>query len=208
MYGENERSLHHYPYHLIWLSLLSVQRYSITCGTLIVFLDIENLHSTIRFFTNPREGKPGNPPPGTVVDDVVTLPERHDFFLISQSVRQGTVNPTSYNIIHNESGLSPDILQRLTYKVRGMHVWCLHWDGELPQGRHKDLCQGVRKNTKLCDTMYTCSWYLIPPPVPNCIECIFAHIFCAFSSHICTSIGVVLFVCQQCASTRTSLHTS
>ena len=33
---------------------------------------------------------------GTVVDDVVTLPERYDFFLVSQSVRQGTVNPTSY----------------------------------------------------------------------------------------------------------------
>merc|ERR1712131_931 len=34
-----------------------------------------------------------NPPSGTVVDDVVTLPERYDFFLVSQSVRQGTVNP-------------------------------------------------------------------------------------------------------------------
>merc|ERR1740131_551065 len=36
-------------------------------------------------------GKPTNPPSGTVVDDVVTLPERYDFFLVSQSVRQGTV---------------------------------------------------------------------------------------------------------------------
>jgi len=44
-------------------------------------------------------GKPSNPPSGTVVDDVVTLPERYDFFLVSQSVRQGTVNPTSYNVI-------------------------------------------------------------------------------------------------------------
>ena len=40
-----------------------------------------------------------NPPSGTVVDDVVTLPERYDFFLISQSVTQGTVNPTSYNVV-------------------------------------------------------------------------------------------------------------
>ena len=40
-----------------------------------------------------------NPPSGTIVDDVVTLPERYDFFLISQSVTQGTVNPTSYNVI-------------------------------------------------------------------------------------------------------------
>ena len=40
-----------------------------------------------------------NPPSGTIVDDVVTLPERYDFFLISQSVTQGTVNPTSYNVV-------------------------------------------------------------------------------------------------------------
>ena len=31
-------------------------------------------------------GNHTNPPSGTVVDDVVTLPERYDFFLISQSV--------------------------------------------------------------------------------------------------------------------------
>ena len=30
----------------------------------------------------------GNPNSGTVVDDVVTLPERYDFFLVSQSVNQ------------------------------------------------------------------------------------------------------------------------
>ena len=40
-------------------------------------------------------GKPSNPPSGTVVDDVVTLPEIYDFFLVFQSVRQDTVNPTS-----------------------------------------------------------------------------------------------------------------
>ena len=41
----------------------------------------------------------GNPPAGTVVDNCVTLPERYDFFVIPQNVRQGTVNPTSYNVI-------------------------------------------------------------------------------------------------------------
>ena len=56
-------------------------------------------------------GPPSNPPSGTVVDDVVTLPERYDFFLVSQSVRQGTVNPTSYNVIKDTSGLKPDHLQ-------------------------------------------------------------------------------------------------
>ena len=34
-----------------------------------------------------------------------------------QSVKQGTVNPTSYNVIYDESGLPPERLQLLTYKV-------------------------------------------------------------------------------------------
>ena len=48
-----------------------------------------------------------NPPSGTIVDDVVTLPERYDFFLISQSVTQGTVNPTSYNVIKVSKHFTP-----------------------------------------------------------------------------------------------------
>ncbi|EAL41570.2 AGAP011204-PA, partial [Anopheles gambiae str. PEST] len=66
-----------------------------------------------------------NPPPGTVVDDIVTLPERTDFFLISQSVRQGTVSPTSYNVIFDESGLKPDQLQVYTAKQTHLYYnWC------------------------------------------------------------------------------------
>ena len=39
-----------------------------------------------RFFTARKPEQ--NPNSGTVVDDVVTLPERYDFFLVSQSVRE------------------------------------------------------------------------------------------------------------------------
>jgi len=67
-----------------------------------------------------------NPCSGTVVDDVVTLPERYDFFLVSQSVRQGTVNPTSYNVIWDESGLKPDHIQQLTYKLTHLYF---NWPG-------------------------------------------------------------------------------
>ena len=45
-----------------------------------------------------------NPPPGTVVDSSVTKPEWYDFFLISQSVRQGTVTPVSLNVVLDFSG--------------------------------------------------------------------------------------------------------
>ncbi|PNF25797.1 hypothetical protein B7P43_G11743 [Cryptotermes secundus] len=67
-----------------------------------------------------------NPPPGTVVDDVITLPERYDFFLVSQSVQQGTVSPTSYNVISDNLQLEPDKLQRLTYKLTHLYF---NWSG-------------------------------------------------------------------------------
>lgn len=60
----------------------------------------------------------GNPPPGSVVDDTITCPERYDFFLVSQSVRQGTVTPTYYNVVHDTNpSINPERLQRLTYKL-------------------------------------------------------------------------------------------
>merc|ERR1740131_758149 len=78
-----------------------------------------------RFFKNDPKG-PSNPPSGAVFDDVVTLPERYDFFLISQSVRQGTVNPTSYNVVKDTSGLQPDHIQKLTYKLTHLYY---NWPG-------------------------------------------------------------------------------
>jgi len=78
-----------------------------------------------RFMTKGPGGE-GNPFSGTVVDDVVTLPERYDFFLVSQSVNQGTVNPTSYNVIWDESGFKPDHLQMLSYKLTHLYF---NWPG-------------------------------------------------------------------------------
>ncbi|RUS89237.1 hypothetical protein EGW08_002980 [Elysia chlorotica] len=67
-----------------------------------------------------------NPQPGTIVDDFVTKSEWFDFFIVSQSVRQGTVTPTSFNVIKDESGLQPDHLQRLTYKMTHLYF---NWQG-------------------------------------------------------------------------------
>lgn len=47
----------------------------------------------------------------------LTLPNRYDFFLISQYARQGTVNPSYYNVVYDENGFKPDHMQRLTYKI-------------------------------------------------------------------------------------------
>lgn len=67
-----------------------------------------------------------NPPPGTVVDDVVTNPLRYDFFIIPQSVRQGTVSPCAFNVIADNMGWKPDQMQRMTYKLCHMYF---NWSG-------------------------------------------------------------------------------
>ncbi|XP_008948123.1 PREDICTED: piwi-like protein 1 isoform X1 [Merops nubicus] len=67
-----------------------------------------------------------NPPPGTVVDVEVTRPEWYDFFIVSQSVRNGCVSPTHYNVIYDTSKLKPDHVQRLTYKLCHLYY---NWSG-------------------------------------------------------------------------------
>jgi aubergine-like protein len=78
-----------------------------------------------RFFRENRV-RTDNPVSGTVVDDVVTLGDRYDFYLISQSVRQGTVSPTSYNIIFDQLQIGPDKFQILTYKMCHLYY---NWSG-------------------------------------------------------------------------------
>ncbi|XP_030369390.1 protein aubergine-like [Scaptodrosophila lebanonensis] len=84
-------------------------------GCRLAFMIVSKRINT-RYFVNNL-----NPPPGTIVDDIITLPERYDFFLVSQSVRQGTVSPTHYSIIHDNMGLSPDKLQMLSYKMTHLY---------------------------------------------------------------------------------------
>ncbi|XP_070167826.1 piwi-like protein Siwi [Polyergus mexicanus] len=73
----------------------------------------------IRLFHNRN-----NPPIGTVVDDVITSPFKYDFFLVSQNVRQGTVSPTSYNIVSDNTGLDAEMIQNVTYKLTHMYYNC------------------------------------------------------------------------------------
>ena len=79
-----------------------------------------------RFYKINPDRQIVNPPSGSIFDDVVTLPERYDFFVVSQSVRQGTANPTSYNVIEDNSGWNPTHLQQLTYKLSHLYY---NWPG-------------------------------------------------------------------------------
>lgn len=80
---------------------------------------IVNKKINIRLFDYKR-----NPPIGTVVDDVITNPLRYDFFIVSQQIRQGTISPTSYNVIYDNTGLEAEMVQTVTYKLTHVYYNC------------------------------------------------------------------------------------
>ncbi|GAB0086881.1 hypothetical protein DMENIID0001_010870 [Sergentomyia squamirostris] len=92
-----------------------------------------------RLFSKIRGSDITNAPPGTVVDDVITLPERYDFFIVSQSTKEGTISPTSYNVIWDESGLSADRIQIWTYKMTHLYY---NWSGNV---KVPAVCQYAQK---------------------------------------------------------------
>jgi aubergine-like protein len=91
----------------------------------------------------------------------VTRPFYYDFFLVSQHVTQGTVTPTHYISLHDENNMTPDRLQRLTYKMTHMYY---NWPGTIRvpapcQYAHKMaylIGQNVKKapSDLLCDKLF------------------------------------------------------
>jgi aubergine-like protein len=96
------------------------------------------------FMRSTADGTFGNPPPGTVIDHTLTREERYDFYLISQSTRQGTVTPTYYNIIHDDAGFAPEIHQKLAFKMTLLYY---NWSGTV---RVPAPCQYAHKLAFLC----------------------------------------------------------
>ncbi|KAJ8285884.1 hypothetical protein GJAV_G00032070 [Gymnothorax javanicus] len=70
----------------------------------------------------------GTPPPGTVLDHTVTNREWVDFYLMAHHIRQGCGLPTHYISVYNTANLTPDHLQRLTFKMCHMY-W--NWPGTI-----------------------------------------------------------------------------
>lgn len=87
--------------------------------------------------------------PGTIMDREVTKPYYQDFFLVSQYVRQGTVTPTHF-IVVDTANLSPDHLQKLSYKLTHM---CYNWPGTV---RVPAPCQYAHKLASLRSFL---AWY-------------------------------------------------
>ena len=69
-----------------------------------------------------------NPPPGTILDNTVTRRNFKDFFLVPQSVTQGTVTPTHFVVLKEDGDnyLKADDVQKLAYKLTHMYY---NWPG-------------------------------------------------------------------------------
>ncbi|XP_017481987.1 PREDICTED: protein argonaute-3 [Rhagoletis zephyria] len=103
----------------------------------ITFIVVQKRINTRYFSTNGSNVD--NPPPGTVVDNVITRSKMYDFYLVSQTVRQGTVTPAHYIVLRDDAKYSPDIIQRLTYKLCFMYY---NWPGTI---RIPACCQYAHK---------------------------------------------------------------
>jgi len=86
-----------------------------------------------------------NPNPGTIVDHTITRYKFKDFFLVPQSVTQGTVTPTHFVIIEesNSTLMNADNLQKLSYKMTHMYY---NWPGTV---RVPAPCQYAHKLVEL-----------------------------------------------------------
>uniref|UniRef100_A0A3B4Y785 Piwi-like protein 2 n=1 Tax=Seriola lalandi dorsalis TaxID=1841481 RepID=A0A3B4Y785_SERLL len=70
----------------------------------------------------------GTPPAGTVLDHTLTQKDWVDFYLMAHQIRQGCGLPTHYISLYNTANLTPDHLQRLTFKMCHLY-W--NWPGTI-----------------------------------------------------------------------------
>jgi len=92
---------------------------------LCFFVVLKRIHT--RLFL-PQGNELINPTPGTIVDTGITYTEAIDFFLVSQSVNQGTATPTRYQVIFNTTKCGPNYLQSLTFQLCHMYF---NWFGTI-----------------------------------------------------------------------------
>ena len=82
-----------------------------------VMIVLVNKRVNQRFFKGDNRQRLGNPLPGTVVDSDIVSADAYDFFLISQTSRQGVVSPTHYVVVYDSIQKDANLIQLLTYKL-------------------------------------------------------------------------------------------
>uniref|UniRef100_A0A3Q3RHZ1 Piwi-like protein 2 n=1 Tax=Mastacembelus armatus TaxID=205130 RepID=A0A3Q3RHZ1_9TELE len=92
----------------------------------LVFIVVQKRIKTTLYAWNANSIE--SPPPGTVVDHTLTQKEWVDFYLMAHHIRQGCGLPTRYISLYNTTNLTPDHLQRLTFKMCHLY-W--NWPGTI-----------------------------------------------------------------------------
>uniref|UniRef100_T1I3W2 Piwi domain-containing protein n=1 Tax=Rhodnius prolixus TaxID=13249 RepID=T1I3W2_RHOPR len=91
----------------------------------ITFLVVQKRHHT-RFFPQAKDadGRNKNVPAGTVVDTTITHINEIDFYLVSHASIQGTSRPTKYHVLWDDSNMSEDDIEELTYYLCHLFTRC------------------------------------------------------------------------------------
>ncbi|KAG0302454.1 Eukaryotic translation initiation factor 2C [Dissophora globulifera] len=92
---------------------------------LLTFLVVQKRHHT-RFFpmkSSEADGH-GNCKPGTVIETAIVHPFEFDFYLQSHAGLLGTSRSTHYYVLLDDSKLSPDDLQDLSFKMCHLYARC------------------------------------------------------------------------------------
>ncbi|XP_025603016.2 protein argonaute-2-like isoform X2 [Athalia rosae] len=92
----------------------------------ITFLVVQKRHHVRLFPTDPKnsDDRNGNVQAGTVVDTVITHPSHIDFYLVSHASIQGVARPTKYRCLWDDSNMSEDEIEQLTYYLCHMFSRC------------------------------------------------------------------------------------
>ncbi|XP_031786529.1 protein argonaute-2 [Nasonia vitripennis] len=92
----------------------------------ITFLVVQKRHHTRLFPTDPSnsDDRNFNVQAGTIVDTEITHPSHIDFYLVSHASIQGTARPTKYRCLWDDSDMSEDEIENLTYFLCHMFSRC------------------------------------------------------------------------------------
>lgn len=97
-----------------------------------------NKKTTIKLFVDSNKNY-SNIPPGTLVDDFITDPEKSDFFLVSQKSNQGLSQATHYHVVYDNTKAAPKDVHLLIYKLCYLYY---NWTGGI---KIPAPCQYARK---------------------------------------------------------------
>lgn len=92
----------------------------------ISFVAVQKRHHTRLFCSknSDQNGRGGNIPAGTTVDNGITHPHEFDFYLCSHAGIQGTSRPSHYHVLWDDNHFTADELQMLTYQLCHTYVRC------------------------------------------------------------------------------------